>query len=66
MRERSCPRCQGMLHEEVFLGNEVDLVCIQCGYRAPLVVPSLFSPPGGSQGRRRSRRDGGLAARRAA
>ncbi|MDT7943397.1 MAG: hypothetical protein RQ985_02465 [Dehalococcoidia bacterium] len=33
-----CPRCTGMMYVEVLLGDEADLVCIQCGYRSPLAV----------------------------
>jgi DNA-directed RNA polymerase subunit M/transcription elongation factor TFIIS len=59
MREmRRCPRCSGMLFVETYLGNEADLVCVQCGYRRPLETPPFYD--------RRSRRQEGQPARRAA
>ncbi len=32
---KSCPRCRGDMMVEAMLG-EVELVCLQCGYRSPL------------------------------
>jgi len=39
MALKSCPRCRGDLVQEEFLG-EVELVCIQCGYRAAAAAPA--------------------------
>jgi hypothetical protein len=47
-----------MLFVETYLGNEADLVCVQCGYRRPLETPPFYD--------RRSRRQEGQPARRAA
>jgi hypothetical protein len=38
---KCCPRCLGDLLAERFPGEE-DLVCIQCGYRRPLVSRAQF------------------------
>ncbi len=38
-----CPRCQGMMYLERMVGSEVDLVCIQCGYRLPLVSEAVVA-----------------------
>ncbi len=32
---KHCPRCRGDLVDDEWLG-EVDLACIQCGYRRPI------------------------------
>ena len=34
---KGCPRCNGDLFEEEFLGGS-DLVCLQCGYRQAMNV----------------------------
>jgi len=39
-----CPRCAGMMYVERLLGDEADLVCIQCGYRSPLVAEAQEAP----------------------
>jgi len=42
---RRCPRCSGLLFLETYLGNEADLVCVQCGYRRPLDLPPFYRYP---------------------
>ena len=32
IQNKSCPRCQGDMYREELLG-EVEMVCLQCGYR---------------------------------
>ncbi len=39
-----CPRCGGMIYVERLLGDEADLVCIQCGYRSPWVAEAEEVP----------------------
>jgi DNA-directed RNA polymerase subunit M/transcription elongation factor TFIIS len=42
LERRRCPRCTGLLFVETYLGNEADLVCVQCGYRTPLEASSFY------------------------
>jgi hypothetical protein len=37
-----CVKCQGDLYVERNIGD-ADLVCLQCGYRRALAVPSTYS-----------------------
>ncbi len=45
VRLRSCPRCEGDMFQEEFLGD-TELVCLQCGYHISFELPRQAQPRG--------------------